>query len=74
MLNNSREVGILVQDVVEVRHLPVKPHFVVKGTKFVKVEPAHVSLKAYNVLDVFGVLGAEEDVGVVLVHDAELHG
>ena len=69
----SREVRVLVQDIVEVGDLPLRPHLVPHREQLEKVDPSDARLEPHDVLDHLGVVAAEQDRRVVLVLDEELH-
>lgn len=68
------EVGVLIEHIVEVSDFPVSHGFlVVNWKKIITVEPPEVSLEAHDILNVLLVVRAEQDAGVVLVVDEQLH-
>ena len=66
-------VCVFVEYIIVVSDFPSELRFVGVRKDLKEIQPADLSLEANNILDLFLVVGAEEDGRVVLVLDEELH-
>lgn len=66
-------VCVLVEYIIVVGDFPAELRFVGVGQDLEEIEPAHLSLEADDILDLFLVIGAEEHCRVVLILHEKLH-
>ena len=73
ILRVSIKVGILVHEIVVVSNFPFTRSLVVRGKNVEDFSPSQICLKTDHILDGFLIVGAKQNVRVILVLNEELH-